>query len=145
MLFLWSVLWWLQVEGVLYVAVVREKEAAWREYKQALQKDRTAGHVDVEARHSNIFRVSVNTAGRTSVRFYLVYEELLVRTAGRYSYTLNIRYCSTPDQHCTVPQPAPPPGGLQRHRQHSGDKQARHPHRPQVPYILYSTSVSVMW
>ena len=109
------------MEGVLYVAVVREKEAAWREYKQALQKDRTAGHVDVEARHSNIFRVSVNTAGRTSVRFYLVYEELLVRTAGRYTYTLNIRYSSTPDQHCTVPQPAPPPGGLQRHRQHSGD------------------------
>ncbi len=33
----------IEVEGQLFVAYVREKEAAWREYQQAVTRGRTAG------------------------------------------------------------------------------------------------------
>ena len=48
------------------------------------------GHVGVEARHSNRFRVSVNTGARSLVKFYLLYEELLQRRHGIYQYRVNI-------------------------------------------------------
>ena len=44
----------------------------------------------MEARHSNRFRVSVNTGPRSLVRFYLLYEELLQRRGGLYQYLVNI-------------------------------------------------------
>ena len=44
----------------------------------------------MEARHSNRFRVSVNTGARSLVRFYLLYEELLARRGGQYQYLVNI-------------------------------------------------------
>ena len=44
----------------------------------------------MEARHSNRFRVSVNTEARSLVRFYLLYEELLARKGGLYQYFVNI-------------------------------------------------------
>jgi hypothetical protein len=48
------------------------------------------GHVGVSARHSNQFRVSVNTERLSSVNFFLVYEELLQRKGGLYEHTINI-------------------------------------------------------
>ena len=36
------------------------------------------------------FRVSVNTEAESRVQFHLVYEELLARRGGRYTYTTNI-------------------------------------------------------
>ncbi len=44
----------------------------------------------ISARHSNQFRVSVNAASRSSVTFYLLYEELLRRRGGTYSHVVNI-------------------------------------------------------
>ena len=44
----------------------------------------------MEARHSNRFRVSVNTEARILVKFYLLYEELLARKGGLYQYFVNI-------------------------------------------------------
>ena len=44
----------------------------------------------MEARHSNRFRVSVNTGARSLVRFYLLYEELLARHRGVYQYLVHI-------------------------------------------------------
>lgn len=44
----------------------------------------------MEARHSNRFRVSVNTGANSLVKFYLLYEELLERRGGLYQYLVNI-------------------------------------------------------
>ena len=49
-----------------------------------------SGHVGISARHSNHFRVSVNTEAHTSVTFYLLYEELLQRRAGIYEHVINL-------------------------------------------------------
>lgn len=80
----------MEVDGIYYLAQVKQKEKAWKMYKDAVDNNQTAGHVDVEARHSNRFKVSVNTEAKTVVQFYLVYEELLGRHVGRYHYTVNI-------------------------------------------------------
>ena len=47
-------------------------------------------HVGVSARHSNQFRVSVNTEARSRVTFYLLYEELLQRKRGIYEHVINL-------------------------------------------------------
>eukprot|EP00092_Neocalanus_flemingeri_P002183 GFUD01002323.1.p1 GENE.GFUD01002323.1~~GFUD01002323.1.p1 ORF type:complete len:676 (-),score=217.81 GFUD01002323.1:157-2109(-) len=80
----------MEIDGVYYIAEVKEKEEAWKKYKEAVEKGSAAGHVGVEARHSNRFRVSVNTGARSLVRFYLLYEELLGRRGGLYQYLVNI-------------------------------------------------------
>ena len=49
-----------------------------------------SGHVGVSARHSNQFRVSVNTEARSRVTFYLLYEELLQRKRGIYEHVINL-------------------------------------------------------
>ena len=49
-----------------------------------------SGHVGISARHSNHFRVSVNTEAHASVVFYLLYEELLQRRAGIYEHVINL-------------------------------------------------------
>ena len=43
----------MEVDGIFYIAQVKQKEKAWRMYKEAVNNNQTAGHVDVEARHSN--------------------------------------------------------------------------------------------
>ena len=98
----------MEVDGIFYIAQVKQKQQAWRLYQEAIANNQTAGHVDsVEARHSNRwgeaaewmrcvycpllrFRVSVNTEAESRVQFHLVYEELLARRGGRYTYTTNI-------------------------------------------------------
>lgn len=54
------------------------------------QPNIVAGHVGVSARHSNQFRVSVNTEARSRVTFYLLYEELLQRKRGIYEHVINL-------------------------------------------------------
>ena len=44
----------------------------------------------ISARHSNHFRVSVNTAPQESVVFFLLYEELLQRKNGIYEHVVNL-------------------------------------------------------
>lgn len=43
----------MEVEGVYYIAQVKKKEKAWRMYQEAVQKNQTAGHIDVEVRMDN--------------------------------------------------------------------------------------------
>ena len=51
----------IEVGGQLFVAYVKEKTEAWREYQDAVQKGKTAGHVGISARHSNHFRSAVHS------------------------------------------------------------------------------------
>ena len=40
----------MEVEGIYYIAQVKQKEQAWRMYKEAVHRNQTAGHIDVEVR-----------------------------------------------------------------------------------------------
>jgi len=80
----------IEVDDEVYLAEVMEKEKAWKQYKEAVDTGKTAGHVGISARHSNKFKVSVNTRPQGVVRFYLLYEELLKRKSGTYTYLVNI-------------------------------------------------------
>ncbi|XP_040572273.1 inter-alpha-trypsin inhibitor heavy chain H3 [Lepeophtheirus salmonis] len=80
----------IEVDGQLYVAYVKEKEAALKIYQDAVDSGKTAGHVGVSARHSNNFHVSVNTEANSKITFYLLYEELLHRKQGFYHHVVNI-------------------------------------------------------
>ncbi|XP_023341336.1 inter-alpha-trypsin inhibitor heavy chain H6 [Eurytemora carolleeae] len=80
----------MEVGGQVYLAEVKEKEEALKLYKDAVEEGKSAGHVGVSARHSNRFKVSVNTQPGEVVRFYLLYEELLKRKGGVYNYIINI-------------------------------------------------------
>lgn len=44
----------IEVSGQLFVAFVKEKEAAWREYQSAVEKGRTAGTVGERARANTL-------------------------------------------------------------------------------------------
>jgi len=80
----------LEVDGQVFLAEVKEKSEALSLYKDAVEQGKSAGHVGMSARHSNKFKVSVNTPAKGTVRFYLLYEELLRRKNGFYSYIINI-------------------------------------------------------
>ena len=41
----------MEVEGVYYIAQVKQKKQAWKMYKEAVERNQTAGHIDVEVRH----------------------------------------------------------------------------------------------
>ena len=49
-----------------------------------------SGHVGISARHSNQFRVSVNTQAKSAVTFFLLFEELLQRKKGIYEHIINL-------------------------------------------------------
>ena len=40
----------MEVEGVYYIAQVKQKKQAWKMYKEAVERNQTAGHIDVEVR-----------------------------------------------------------------------------------------------
>ncbi|PNF26797.1 hypothetical protein B7P43_G17389 [Cryptotermes secundus] len=80
----------IEVDGKVYEAYVREKEAAKREYEQAVASGHTAAHVALSARESNRFTVSVNVEPQKKATFNLTYEELLTRRLGQYTHVINL-------------------------------------------------------
>ena len=50
----------MEVDGIFYIAKVKQKEKAWRMYKEARARNQTAGLVDVEARHSNRWEMMID-------------------------------------------------------------------------------------
>ncbi|XP_055487773.1 inter-alpha-trypsin inhibitor heavy chain H3-like [Leucoraja erinacea] len=79
----------MTLDGVTYVGVVKEKEAAQKQYQQAVSRGQTAGLVKVSGRKMEKFQVSVNIGSTKKVTFELTYEELLKRNLGKYE--MNIR------------------------------------------------------
>ncbi|XP_032893214.1 inter-alpha-trypsin inhibitor heavy chain H3-like isoform X2 [Amblyraja radiata] len=79
----------MTLDGVTYVGIVKEKEAAQKQYQQAVSRGQTAGLVQVSGRKMEKFKVSVNIGSTKKVTFELTYEELLKRNLGKYE--MNIR------------------------------------------------------
>ena len=49
----------MEVEGVYYIAQVKQKKQAWKMYKEAVERNQTAGHIDVEVRHTLTLTVTL--------------------------------------------------------------------------------------
>lgn len=80
----------MQIKDKVYEAYVKEKEEAKKDYQEAVDRGETAGHVELSARDSNVFTVSVNVEPQSKVTFNLTYEQLLARTLGLYENIINV-------------------------------------------------------
>ncbi|XP_070793134.1 inter-alpha-trypsin inhibitor heavy chain H3-like [Pituophis catenifer annectens] len=80
----------LTVDGVTYPGIIKEKEAAQKQYQQAVSRGQTAGLVKAAGRKTEKFSVSVNIASSSKVTFQLTYEELLKRKFGKYEMFIKV-------------------------------------------------------
>ena len=88
----------MTIDGKEYTADVKEKHEAQEAYKEAKDKNKTAGQVSSRPRDQRtaergmeIFAVAVNVAARSVVRFQLTYQQALERVNNMYRYILSIR------------------------------------------------------
>jgi len=79
----------MEIDGIAYEALVKEKQKAQTEYDQAISQGQAAAQVS-SARDANQFTVSVNIEPRAKVTFNLTYEELLVRRHGIYEHLIHV-------------------------------------------------------
>ncbi|XP_058023811.1 inter-alpha-trypsin inhibitor heavy chain H3-like [Ahaetulla prasina] len=80
----------LIVDGVTYPGIIKEKEAAQKQYQQAVSRGQTAGLVKAAGRKTEKFSISVNIASSSKVTFQLTYEELLKRKLGKYEMFIKV-------------------------------------------------------
>nr|CAB3257367.1 inter-alpha-trypsin inhibitor heavy chain H4 [Phallusia mammillata] len=78
----------MDIEGQVYVGIVKEKAAAKAQYKAAVARGQSAGLVTANTRESQTFDVSVNVAAGGNVTFQLDYEELLKRRLSVYNHVI---------------------------------------------------------
>ncbi|KAM5148047.1 inter-alpha-trypsin inhibitor heavy chain H3-like [Mantella aurantiaca] len=79
------------IDGITYSGVIKEKEAAKKQYQAAVSRGQTAGLVKASGRKTEKFTVSVNIAAQSKVTFELVYEELLKRNQGKYEMFIKVQ------------------------------------------------------
>ncbi|XP_044268675.1 inter-alpha-trypsin inhibitor heavy chain H4-like [Tribolium madens] len=80
----------MEIDGKIYKATVKEKEEAKESYQEAVSRGQSAAHVELNARDSKTFTVSVNIEPQSKVIFRLTYEEFLKRQFGKYELCINI-------------------------------------------------------
>ncbi|KAM9324457.1 inter-alpha-trypsin inhibitor heavy chain H3-like [Gastrophryne carolinensis] len=79
------------IDGKTYSGIIKEKEAAKKQYQTAVSRGQTAGLVKASGRKTEKFTVSVNIAAQSKVSFELVYEELLKRHLGKYEMFIKVQ------------------------------------------------------
>lgn len=80
----------LNINGLIYIGEVKEKEEARQQYEQAKSKGQSSGHISVKPRHANIFNMAVNVEAMGKVIFNLTYEERVTRKLGKYRHVIYI-------------------------------------------------------
>ncbi|XP_027032099.1 inter-alpha-trypsin inhibitor heavy chain H3-like [Tachysurus fulvidraco] len=81
----------MEIDGKTYVAEVKEKKKAEKEYETAVSSGHTAGLVKASGRKMEKFSVSVNVAANSNITFTLTYEELLQRRLGKYELMIRVK------------------------------------------------------
>ncbi|NWX54051.1 ITIH3 inhibitor, partial [Promerops cafer] len=81
----------MTIDGVTYPGIIKEKEAAKKQYEKAVSKGQTAGLVKASGRKTEKFTVSVNIKAASTVTFELTYEELLKRQFGKYEMFIKVK------------------------------------------------------
>ncbi|XP_053151285.1 inter-alpha-trypsin inhibitor heavy chain H3-like [Hemicordylus capensis] len=80
----------MTIDGVVYPGTIKEKEAAQKQYQQAVSQGQTAGLVKASGRKTEKFTVSVNIAAASKITFELIYEEMLKRHLGKYELFIKV-------------------------------------------------------
>ncbi|XP_072307768.1 inter-alpha-trypsin inhibitor heavy chain H3-like [Eucyclogobius newberryi] len=81
----------MEIDGQVYVGVVKEKEKAKKQYATAVKAGQTAALVKASGRKMETFSVSVNIAALANITFTLTYEELLERKFGQYEILTRVK------------------------------------------------------
>ncbi|XP_066469058.1 inter-alpha-trypsin inhibitor heavy chain H4-like [Tiliqua scincoides] len=81
----------MNIDGVTYPGIIKEKEAAQDQYDAAVSRGQSAGLVKSAGRKLEQFQVSVNVAAAGKVTFELTYEELLKRKLGKYEVLIKVK------------------------------------------------------
>ncbi|XP_075458296.1 inter-alpha-trypsin inhibitor heavy chain H3-like [Ascaphus truei] len=81
----------MTIDGATYPGIIKEKEAAKKQYDKAVSRGQTAGLVRASGRKTEKFSVSVNVASQSNVTFELIYEEMLKRHLGKYEMFIKVR------------------------------------------------------
>ncbi|EFA05400.2 hypothetical protein TcasGA2_TC015572 [Tribolium castaneum] len=90
----------MEIDGKVYKAYVKEKDEAKTIYTRAVSSGLSAGHVELNARDSKKFTVSVNIEPSSETIFRLTYEELLQRQNGQYELIINVHPGQIVDDLC---------------------------------------------
>ncbi|KAL4227174.1 Inter-alpha-trypsin inhibitor heavy chain [Mactra antiquata] len=80
----------LEIEGVIYPGIVKDKDEAKKDYEKAKKKGKTTGLVSQKARETRKFKVDVNIAPQSTIIFKLTYQELLERVKGVYELKIYV-------------------------------------------------------
>ena len=85
----------METNGSLFIGVVKEKEAAAKEFERAKNNSINAGLVRATntepIRGMDVFEIAMNIAPNSKAVFRLNYQHLLVRRRGYYQETISIR------------------------------------------------------
>lgn len=85
---------WLTTNNKTIEAKIMEREEAAAAYSDAKEANLTAGKVShhslITDMDCELFTISVNVAGRSQAKFYLQYQEVLQRIAGKYRQNIYI-------------------------------------------------------
>ncbi|KAM9813501.1 inter-alpha-trypsin inhibitor heavy chain H3-like [Neosynchiropus ocellatus] len=79
------------IDGQAYDGEVKAKEAAQKQYTEAVSKGQSAGIVSSVGRTMEEFKTSVTVGALKKVTFELTYEELLTRRLGKYELQIHAR------------------------------------------------------
>lgn len=85
----------MYIDEEFFIAEVKEKAEAEKEYEEAKKRNETAGKVSRKivqpARGMEVFSVAVNVAANSKVEFTLTYQQLLERKLGLYTQVISVR------------------------------------------------------
>lgn len=85
----------MEVNGVLYIGQVKEKNAAREEYEKAKNKSLNTGlvsrHSESAVRGMDKFEIRFNVAPNSTAEFRLNYQQLLERRKGYYEQVISVR------------------------------------------------------
>lgn len=81
----------LTVRNQSYTGEVKTKEVARQEYDKAVSQGRTAAHIAVRPRETNMFNIDVNVAAEEKITFELRYQEMLQRKLSAYNHVIYVK------------------------------------------------------
>ncbi|XP_052781749.1 inter-alpha-trypsin inhibitor heavy chain H3-like [Mya arenaria] len=81
----------LEIDGVVYPGLVKDKDEARRDYERAKKKGQSTGLLSQKPRDTKNFKVEISIAKESTVTFNLTYIELLKRTRGFYEHRMFIK------------------------------------------------------
>nr|XP_017199136.2 inter-alpha-trypsin inhibitor heavy chain H1 isoform X2 [Oryctolagus cuniculus] len=74
-----------------YVGNIKDKAAAWKQYRKAAIAGENAGLVRASGRTMEQFTIHITASPRSKVTFQLTYEEVLKRRLGQYNIVIRVK------------------------------------------------------